>query len=355
MINISAIDHIYAFEDGDTITPGMGVSWVGGETDLGLWQYWDPSNNVVIATDFSKHPALLFPQPYSSRKGGMVIPETTGQQWYIGNMTEEGGILENGKVKAKWAKIFEVATVVANGMTFPALKIKGNIATKEDHTDKTIYYKSSYNSKSFVCSKLIPMQEAVGDNYVPTINVVGENNIGGDNVLSNDNDYAILTASLQHNGTAVSPSEITFTWQQMQGGAWADIKSVEAFLEINNNVLKVYDRGVNGSSELFRCVMQYNSKTYYAAQDVLDTHDPFYIEPGRNIPSQSVSPGQTVTYNPKVYDRSTGQLSTGWTFYFTITNNSGKEVTDVNENNLTYDNINKYGGLAVRIEARRSA
>lgn len=350
---ITAIDHIYTFEDGDTLTPGMGVSWVGGETGLGLWQYWNPSTKKVIATDFSEHPVLLFPQPYSTRKGNMVVPEATGQQWYYGNITEEGGILQDGKVKTKWASIFEVTTIEVNGMTFPTLKIKGNLATESDHTDKYIYYKSSYQSRSFVCSKLIPIQEGVGDNYVPIITVLGENKVSGDNVLSNDNDFSILTASLQHNGIAVT-GDVDFKWQHNDAGVWKDLTSVEAFQTINNNVLTVYDRGVNGA-EWFRCVITYQSKEYYVAQDVLDTHDPFYIELGRNIPTQSVKEGETVTYNPKVYDRSTGEISTGWTFIFSFTDNNGQEIADLTEKNLTYDNINKYGGIATKIEARRSA
>lgn len=91
MNNISAIDHLYAFEDGDTITPGMGVRWVNGETGLGLQQYWNPTTGKVIATDFKEHPVMLYPQPYSSKKGAIVLPEANGQQWYYGNISTEGG------------------------------------------------------------------------------------------------------------------------------------------------------------------------------------------------------------------------------------------------------------------------
>ena len=45
----TAIDHLYAFEDGDVLTPAMGVSWVKPEdVGYGLQQYWNPTINAVI-------------------------------------------------------------------------------------------------------------------------------------------------------------------------------------------------------------------------------------------------------------------------------------------------------------------
>ena len=107
-------------------------------------------------------------------------------------------------------------------------------------------------------------------------------------------------------------------------------------------------------SELFRCLAKYNSQTYVGTAEATDIHDPFYIDIGRSIPTQGVNVGQTVTYNPKVYERSTGELSTGWTFIFSFTDNDGNTVTDVTEKTLTYDNITRHNGIAVRIEARKS-
>ena len=64
--------------------------------------------------------------------------------------------------------------------------------------------------------------------------------------------------------------------------------------------------------------------------------------------------GSTVTYNPRVIERATGNVVTGFTFSFTFTNEQGEVLKDVTERNLTYDVISKYGGIAVRIEAKKS-
>lgn len=53
------------------------------------------------------------------------MPETAGQQFYIGSLTDEGGILQDGKVKDVWKDYFELTTVTANGKTFPHLLNQG--------------------------------------------------------------------------------------------------------------------------------------------------------------------------------------------------------------------------------------
>ena len=83
-----------------------------------------------------------------------------------------------------------------------------------------------------------------------------------------------------------------------------------------------------------------------------DIHDPLYIEDGCNIVGDAVKVGETATFNPKVYDRSSGEISAGWTFTYTLLKRSdGSVITDISVNALTYENIDRYGGVNVRIEA----
>lgn len=348
----TAIDHLYAYEDGDTITPGMGVKWVNGETGYGLQQYFDETAGKVVATDFGDHPVLLFPQPYSTKMGSIVVPETAGQQWYYNNISDEGGILEDGAVKEAYRDRFEIATVEMNGKTFPALKIKANLATAADHTDKYIYYSSSYGGKQFVCSQVIPMQATSGDSLKVYIGVSGPDS-SGDNVISNDTDYVKFTANLQRAGVPIT-DKFTCEWQRWENGAYAKITSVEKMLVVSDNTLTAYDAGVEGQ-ELFRVKITYNGQEYYGTCEATDEHDPYYIEMGRSKATRDVGPGETVTYSPRVYDRSTGEVSTGWTFTFSFTDKDGNAITDLTEKTLTYDNIKKNGSVAVRCEARKSA
>ena len=95
---LSRIRHLYAYEDGDNIDARMGVIIDDG---YGLTQYWDVNQAKVVNTDFTKHPATLYPLPYSSKLGQYVKPETQGQQWYFNNPeTTTAAILDdNGAVK----------------------------------------------------------------------------------------------------------------------------------------------------------------------------------------------------------------------------------------------------------------
>ena len=68
-----------------------------------------------------------------------------------------------------------------------------------------------------------------------------------------------------------------------------------------------------------------------------------------------VKPGQTATFNPKVYRRDNGEEETGFTFTYTLIKRSdGSVITDITVNQLTYDNIVAKGGISVRIAASRS-
>lgn len=349
MSKVNGIKHLYAFQDGDTITPGMGVVIDAG---YGLQQYYNPATKEVIATDFTKHPAILFPQAYSSKMGSMIVPETVGQQWYYNNISTEGAILEDGKVKDKFKNLFEVTTVSQNGKTYPALKIKGNLVSATDWTDKYIYYSSSYNGSSFTCQQVIPIKASAGQSFDVLISFLGADG-AGDNVLSADNDWVEVTAMLQEAGMTVATG-VTYKFQILAGTAWSDVATVPGVIEVNGNVIKFYESAVDGV-EVFRAVATMNGTDYYETFEVTDVHDPYIIDDGCSHPSGAVKVNEKVTFAPAVYERSSGKESTGWAFKYEIVSaTDGQPCSDLNNLNLTYQNINKYGGVTVRIEATKA-
>ncbi|MBR6592415.1 MAG: hypothetical protein IKK81_07350 [Prevotella sp.] len=350
-MDLSAIKNIYAYQDGDTITPGMGVQI---EEGFGLTQYYDPNTGKVSQTDFSQHPATLFPQPYSSKQGKIIVPETTGQQWYYNNISDNAGILDaNGNVKEAYKNLFETTTVVMNGSTFPALKIKGNLVSAEnkDFTDKYIYYVSSYKGLQITCQKMIAVQAAVGDAYSILLSVVGQDG-ASDNVLSNDNDWVQYTAYLQLAGSTIKDAVISF--ERMKGDAWQTVANAASLTEVDGGKLKIYQAAVEGV-DIFRAVAKYAGKTYYMPFEVTDIHDPYYIVDGCSIMGDTIAEGEKATFNPKVYSRADGTEQSGWTFDFSILTASSGEVVDAfDETALTYANITGVGGISVRITATKS-
>ncbi len=357
---ISNISTLYAFEDGDTISPRMGVIIDPG---YGLQQYWDVAAGKVIETDFTKHPATLYPQAYSSRLGKTVVPESVGSGWYYNNPESSAALIEfdsGGKSTGKFVGLFQTTSVAMNGKTFPALKIVGNLANKDDYTDKYIYFKGLYAGKTFTCQQLIPIQANAGSSYNIELSVKGESG-PGDAILSNDNDWVLYSAFLQSAGVPITEG-VTFEFFQLVDGSWKKISNQPGLIEISHNSsnasVKFFNAAVEGV-EIFRVEAHHDGNTYFETFEVTDEHDPFYIVNGRNIPGDAVKPGETVTYSPQIYDRATNEPATGkfatnkWKFSYTfISSVTGKPIPTITEKDLTYENIRANGGITTRIQAQ---
>lgn len=325
-MNISGIDTLYAYDDGDVITPGMGVSITAGHV---LAQYYDPQIKKVSAdSDFtiSANQPTIYPQAFSAKMASYIVPAAAGQQWYYNNLgSDSAGILDaSGNVKSAYSKLFSKTTYMVNGKTFPALKIIGNLCSAEDLTSKVLYYQSSYDGKQIICKIDIPINVSVGTPYEVAISCVNEAG-ANDTVIDNDAEWLQLTAYLNAANTEVSAS--SYKWKKLDGTTWKDISSQSGLYTISNNgkTLKVFDAGLNGI-ESFRAVITYNSKTYTKTIVLSDTHDPYYIDKGRNIAGQSIKKTETVIYTPKVYDRSNGALQAGWNFSFAASDDDGNVI-----------------------------
>lgn len=351
-MQISSIHHFYAYEDGDTITPRMGISIDDG---FGLSQYWDVNAQAVSSTKFRDHPATLYPQPFSSRSGKFVVPQSG--TWHYNNPESDALTFDaNGVCNTPGLiGVFKQSTIIANNATWPCLVIQRELASAADHTDKYIYYRGKYNGKDFTVQQLIPIQTSVGDAFDILISITGADG-SGDNVLSNDNDWVKMTPHLQLSGISIA-SGVTYKWQQLVNGSWVDITSTGGMYEIGqDSSLTLYNAAVEGVDN-FRCAATYKTIIYYKVQEVSDVHDPYYIDDGASTAGDAVAEGVTVSLTPAVYDRSSGQKDTAhsWTYNFTVTKNpTGDTVstTSGSKFSFTYDNLVSWGGgINIRIEA----
>lgn len=353
---LSRIRHLYAYEDGDQIEARMGVIIDDG---FGLTQYWDTNQNRVVNTDFTQHPATLYPLPYSSKRGEYVKPETQGQQWYYNNPeTSTAAILDDtGAVKAAFQDRFELTTVTVGSTVFPALRIKGNLAKADDLTDKYIYYKSTYNGKPFTCAQLIPIQTTVGDATELIISVESEDG-SGSTVLNNGNKWVEMTAHLLKAGTNID-SSATFQWQRFVNGSWVNVTNSPTVMELTGTQkLKVTQAGVD-CEEVFRVACVYDSKTKYMSTQLTDQADAYYIYDGCSNVGDAVEAGSNVTFTPAVYTR-TGNVpdtTNTWHFSFYMYNiATGAELPDYRRQNVSqytvsYSVLEENKGVSVIISA----
>ena len=358
MNSVSKIKVLYAYEDGDNITPRMGVQIATGH---GLQQFYNAETWDVTNTNFGDFPATLFPQPYSSKAGSVVVP-AAGGQWYFNNIADNAGILDsNGAVKASFADRFEVTTVQMNNKTFPALKIKANLvnSTNRISTDIYIYYVGQYAGKQFTCEQRIPVQSVVGDAYQLMVSVTGANGLG-DEVLSYNQDWIQYTASLQMMSTGTDIASAVITFEHFNNNQWNAVTNNTGVTEIAGKTLKLYEAAVDGS-ELYRVKAVYNGNTWYQLLNPTDEHDPYYIVDGCSIDGDTVQRGDTVTWNPKVYKRvNDGEdvdvtASEGWTFtYSLVSQKTGEVITSFNQTGITFERLSENGGIATRIVARKN-
>lgn len=330
MQQLSRIRNLYKYEDGDQIEARMGYRLDAG---YGLTQYWDEQQGKVVNTDFTQHPVTLYPYPYSSKRGQYVVPATQGQQWYYNNPeSETAGILdENGNVKSAYASLFEKTTYTVSGAVFPALRIKGNLCSASDKTDKHIYYKSVYNGKPFTCSLLIPVQTTVGNAKEILISIETADG-SGSTALSNTNAWITLTAALQRAGSPIGGA--TYQWQKLVNGAWVNVTNNPNVIEVSNatrHIIKVYCNGVD-SEDIFRVAVTHEGVTSYKTQQLTDTSDIFYIYDGCSQAGDAVEENVDVSFSPVVYDRRTNVRDTSntWHFSFQLLNMvSGAQVGSV--------------------------
>jgi len=314
--SLSRIRHLYKYEDGDQIEARMGVQIAAG---YDLTQYWDEQQQRVVNTDFTQHPATLYPYPYSSKRGQYVVPATQGQQWYYNNPeSETAGILdEYGNVKTAYASLFEKTTVTIGSAEYPALKIKGNLCSANDLSDKHIYYKSTYNGKPFTCSQLIPVQTTVGDAKEILISIETADG-SGSTALSNTNAWIQLTAALQRAGSPISGA--TYQWQKLVNGAWVNVTNNPTVIEVSNatpHIIKVYASGVE-SEDIFRVAVTYEGVTTYKTQQLTDFSDTYYIFEGCSQAGDAVEEGVNVSFNPVVYKRPECVRDTQYTWHFSF-------------------------------------
>lgn len=352
-MNYSAIDTLYAYEDGDVIIPGMGVSIANGHS---LAQFLNPTTGQVSDdSDFTvaANQPTIYPLPYSSKQGAYVIPSTVGQQWYYNNLqVDSAGILDaNGAVKSAYQSLFQVTSYVLNGNTYPALKIIGNLCGANDQTNKTLYYVSTYNGMQIVCKIDIPINVSTGTPYNVVISCLNPDG-NADTVLDVEGEeYLDLTCQLNTGNTEVAAS--SYKWQKLVNGVWTNLVTTSGMYTVSSNgkTLRVYRDGVEGRED-FRAVCTIGGVDYTATILLSDTRDPFFVDMGRNIPSQYVKRTETVTYTPVVYDRKTQQAQTGWTFAYTFRDDDAVFDTKTGASaSITGETIKTHGVVHVGIVA----
>lgn len=353
MEQISAIKHLYSYDDGDVIVPKMGVSTDSG---YGYAQYINLDTGD-ITPNFEVHSPKFYPIAYSSKAGEIIVP-ASGGVWKYNN--PEGSAItfgSDGISLAPYAGIFKQETITINNKSLPCLKVLKNLISLSDYTSKIIYYAGTYDGKAFTCDIQIPMQSTVGSAYSVVLNMVGENGVQGDNVLDANNTYVEVEAALNLAGSPIL-SGVSYSFQHLVDGVWTNIVAASGmYYYVNSKTLRIYAPAVEGV-EIFRVAATYNTKTYYITFEVTDIHDPMYIYDGCSLAGDSLKRTENAVFTPVVYERATGTAQSGWTFTYEVTKKDGSgDVIDSGTGStftVTGATVHDNDGVSVRIEATKS-
>lgn len=354
-MDISAIDTLEAIIDGDTVVPGMNFVLPAG---IGKTQYYNPSTKACTP-DYTKaaNQIIIYPACYSSGSGKFLIPSSADMMWYYDDPnTTAAQILaaKGGAIADKYKTLFQKTTYTVNNQTFPALKIIGNLAAADSLNDVSIYFKSKFNDMEITCHGTIAIKESVGSLFDILINCVNEDGVN-DTVIDNDSEYLVLTASLQDSGLDMAATG-SWGWKKATSGGLVTVSHVPGVTELSNTnkTLKLYDGAIEGTEEYFACVT-HNGVTYQKGIQVSDTHDPFYINIGRNQASNMVKESDTIVYTPSVLARSSRAVQAGWSFSFTLRDNSGNTVRSATAQTfqVTGSEVHAKAGLITHIIARK--
>lgn len=354
MKNISAIDALEAIVDGDTIVPGMNFVLPSG---VGTTQYYNPSTGKCTP-HYPDTPLVLYPYCYSSSTGKFIVPSSEKMMWYLNDpdsLSSQILVTKGGSIAEKYEDRFELTTYTVNNQTFPALKIKGNLASATNLNNVVIYFKSTFNDLEVTCHGDISVKESVGDMFDILINCVNESGIS-DTVIDNNSEYLVLSASLQNCGADVSASG-SWSWMRATPSGLVAVSHVPGVSELGaeGKTLKLYDAAIEGTEEYFACVT-HNGADYKKGIQVCDTHDPYYINVGRSQSGNLVKQSDTVTYTPQVLARSTRAVQSGWSFSFVARGNDGGVIRSSSGSTFSVEGaeVHEYGGLNIHISASKS-
>jgi hypothetical protein len=366
MSTISAIDTLEAIVDGDTIVPGMSYSSPSG---IGLTQFYNPQTGDV-SPKFAKNNILFYPTCYSSNQGKYLAPDGGSYQWYYNNPDSSDAeiLVSQGSttVRDTFKDIFLASTYTSSGVTYPALQLKGEIASETQLSDVNIYFKGTFNGIEVTTHATISVKTTVGDAVEIVIQSVSVDANGNeqdqDTVLDYNGESLKLTAYLTNNGEVTKDTVASrWKWYRLVKGSLTQVSNVTGVTEISANVIRLYDTAIEGTEEYFAEYTTDDSQVYRQGIQVSDIHDPYYISIGRSVTSNLVRKTDAdIVYTPKVINRNTGQEDTTktWTFNFSATDAKGDTLSgvishsDTNKVNVTAANVATYGQIIIYISAK---
>lgn len=280
--------------------------------------YIGTTGNVTgVTPDFSKTQPLLYFICTSSRSTeGLATPDS--MKYYFGGteITFGSDNISTGTFAGLFKRIYP-----STGQPYYGLQILDNIAAAAGYASvavkmvATLSYGTT-SSQEIEHSYTIPIAQYTGTSYRVTIAAGDSKNF----ILTSKGDSCILKA-LAYQSSALLSSGLTYQWQKMADGAWADISGATSqTLTVSTDDVNVYGN--------YRVKVSLSGTLIGTdTQGVMDASDPYDVLPNPDPADETINETGTdktqVTYTPKVVKRGTTTTAVDTTFYFTVLDAAG--------------------------------
>lgn len=388
---ISAYDQLICVDEADSYASSMGMDFPSNGANA---QYYKKAGNAVTEvsphfyfnTQSDRNELLFFPQVFASIGNSYLTPGTNDVFTFrLNNLSGSNAIIAQGTVdnfalvdssrvwstaeqgKAQtYADVFRATTYQFNGITIPALGIRGDLAYGTQ-SDLSFYCTVDFDGGSISCKGDFEIRSMENDMYKLAISA--ESSLGGnDRVINTNQETITLTARLLKNGQNTGASGATFNWHRLDDDT-----------SLGTGASLVVSEGMVSGHAIFVCDATYEGNTYSASIDVDDIQDQYAIQKGRTVYSQYDSNNSsnnvvaensnvikktyTVVYIPSVVDTTTGAAYSGtgtWTYDAIVKDNNKNErtrktgITASDPLIITGANVKTWGGANVHFTATNS-
>lgn len=338
------------------------------QSDRGqLWQSYqgDASSPANIIPNFqSIKPLLLFVVVSSRTSGASAVAGTP--KWYFGSAQINTSNIN--AIDSAYSDYFELVSP-SNGQNYYGLRIKKNLVALAQGTSVTIKAVGTVAGANFSdeiqAEHTINIYPQTGNSAqidiidVTSYTLNGVSMTGRNFTFTEENQNIQLKCEtyigsqrVDSSAAQITANAITYQWQRIQNGAWANISGATSqTLTVNENDVMTYAK--------YRCeVKQNGSLLGYGKANLMDSTDPYIINPNPSPEDETIEDvGDTVVYTPKVVTR--GNLTTVATgfssmkFNFVFTASDGVTIgttTNSSTGTVTYQMCANYGNIEVSIE-----
>ena len=332
-----------------------------------VWQMYDEVWNCV--PDWSRNNVTVYFTVVSSLvANGQQASIQQSPIWKIG-----GQQINNGTTVVQgWADAFEIIAP-SQGNQYWGLKIKANLAQRFSGSSTNLYAvgelvvgdkTTSVHAETPI--SFTPATEGGVKIIVKDVSTpVSKNftfNVDNENIILKCETYQGL-AQLDDTAQHITDNGVSYQWQKIVNAAWTNITgATQQQLTVNERDIMTYGQ--------YRCRVTYASNTFYGTADLMDSTDPYIINPGAKLMTTDnppvliedgcetiEDPNTQVMYSPKIVLRGSDTVPAGFSnakFDFAFGDSAGAifhSSTNQASDAVTYDMCLNHGNVAVSIES----